>query len=87
MSNLPDNEMTAHSGSVTPDPAAPVQVTQNHKEPTMTLRRMIQQAIPRTYRTHCEHVNDDGSITPQFVVWRMWLGRVFDYECVEVARA
>lgn len=46
----------------------------------MTLRRLIQQAVPRTYRTHCERVNADGSTTPQFVVWRMWLGRCFDVE-------
>jgi hypothetical protein len=49
------------------------------------LEGLFRQLLPLTYRTHCEHVNTDGSTTPQFVVWRMWLGRVFDYERVNVA--
>jgi hypothetical protein len=49
------------------------------------LRWMLRQLVPLTYRTRCERVNADGSLTPQFIVWRMWLGRCFDEDRVEIA--
>lgn len=48
--------------------------------------RRIRQLLPLTYRTRYRRVNEDGSIGPEiFCVWRMWLGRCFDVERVEVA--
>lgn len=42
---------------------------------------MLCQMLPLTYRSHYH----DQAGKSYFAVWRMWLGRVFAYECVVVA--
>ncbi len=41
----------------------------------------LKQLLPLTYRSR--YRTSDGK--SWFAVWRMWFGRVFDHECVEVA--
>jgi hypothetical protein len=51
------------------------------------VRRVVRMPFPLTYRTRYHRVNDDGTTGPEiFCVWRMWLGRCFDVEHIEVAR-
>lgn len=42
---------------------------------------IVRQSLPLTYRSH--YHNSEGE--KLFAVWRMWFGRVFDYDCVKVA--
>ena len=56
-------------------------------------RWMLRQLVPLTYRTRYHTVagwDDNGEtiLGPEwFVVWRMWFGRVFDCDRVQIGEA
>lgn len=43
-----------------------------------TIKRLLQQAIPRTYWTVYDHVMEDGSLRPTLCIWKMWRGHSYE---------
>ena len=44
----------------------------------------LKQLIPLTYRTKCT-LHEGGKSTKYFVVWKMWLGRCYKQDWIEMA--